>query len=196
MVTHTQKNANLRTIENFAMGLNDYKNALIAKGYTELGSGAFGSTLESPDHKHVIKFFGDRAYLSYAEALLSSQTRSNSLPCVSKLTRYTGPAHREFFSVQMERLTPLRNRRNDALNYTRNGFDYEQLTVAMARYTANGDTKSRAFAALKPVEKKACRVVRKMRDSGSLHCSGWDLHSGNFMLRAKSDTIVITDPVA
>lgn len=159
---------------------------LTAKGFKQLGYGAFGGVWEHPNHPWVFKVFkGDKAYLTYYKWCRGHQGNEN----VPKIKGGLIKINDETFAIRMEKLDKI-----DSKLYN----DVDSLLAAFEQYARgvkkgwDAETMGRLRDDLSYFKEKYPGIYEIMV---MLYKSGYqlDLHHNNMMQRG--NVPVITDPI-
>ena len=154
------------------------------QGYVKLGAGAFGTVLQKPGSKHVLKIFSDKGYMTFVTACTARYQRNVNLPRLSRLTEYNSTSGHTFWTVQIEALQE---------GMTQAFYD---TVKRLAKYLETG--KAKHGKGLTVSQRKACNLLR----AEWADVTGWDqdsamrndLHEKNAMVRPGTQDVVITDP--
>lgn len=163
-------------------------------GAKRSGAGAYATTY-GISSKEVIKVFSDdRGYMYYLESI-AKMTDNSYVPCINYIHKFVDRHRDTWYMVSMERLSDF-----DTLNqagrvefhYFRDlvkeyvGDDYDPECVSIQ------DLPRELIKVALP--KTLLQVMDVIRDGNYKEGLGFDLHSGNIMLRTGGD-LVITDPL-
>jgi hypothetical protein len=167
--------------------------------YNYIGSGAFGTVYGSIDSKIVYNFgeySSNRAYLSFVTELSKLKKHNAFLPMIHGVRIYNaGKGHKKYFVAAMERL--------NSVGWNSPGFDVAQSIITRMIRDKNSTTNPDSLDCMginiqrTPDLIEAVKVVQtahKNANRGRISAD-YDLHSGNFMLRDRTQLVVI-DPLA
>jgi hypothetical protein len=176
---HSLINEEFENLEKFLLNpdyshleLNQIESLFQQKGGKILGQGAFGKVYSHPSWNYVLKLFSDDpCYIRYVKFVMRSNNKHFPV-FLDKPRKYLPsfkrPLHSEYvYAVRMEPLISL----------SMSGQEFDEW---MSNIEQTNPSLERAIET----------VV------GELNGCTMDFHKGNFMLRKKDRTYVITDPVA
>lgn len=182
---------------------------LKSQEFKHLGGGAYAAAYGKKGHKRIVKISmkQDNCWLKFAKWTLT-QTNNKYLPNISWVREYSGTRKGKqeiFFITLMERLDP----------YSTKIIKQIDDPVVLAAILLEGDLYAPERKVLRNAlninfhfdtdkelkellldnhNHKFLKTIQTVKKVGG-KCEQ-DLHTGNFMYRPKTNTIVITDPVA
>jgi hypothetical protein len=159
---------------------------LTAKGFRQLGSGAYAGVWEHPNHPWVFKVFkNDEAYMTYYKWCRSHQNNPN----VPKIKGGVIKINDETYAIRMEKLSPIDK---DVYNDVDRAVGAFEWYVRGIKKGWDEETMERVRAELEEYREAYPGIYEIM---AMIFKSGYrlDLHFNNIMQRG--DIPVITDPI-
>lgn len=173
---------------------------LYGKHIEYLGSGAFGQVYSTTKRNRVVKvgeMDDNHAYLSWIREVVNQNQRNPFLPRVYSVTRINAP-YASYFSIELEKLTAVehsgyeyRSPYEDIVDYIDNYLHRETTNERSLRKFIKTKKELKLFHSALDLIKVAREKFYKMDENSEC---GFDIHTGNIMLRRNSQ-IVITDPI-